>query len=176
MLNKTSGCSCESGEACCGASDPVSESTIVAIDFLYLDLSVCNRCQDTDANLEAALNDVSKLLQAAGRQVVLNKVCIDSEETATSYKFISSPTIRVNGRDIQMQTKESLCESCGDLCGEKVNCRVWEFDGEDYAAPPKAKLVEAILREVFSTETLYRQDIDYSLPENLRKFFRSRKE
>ncbi len=176
MVNKTSECNCASGGSCCGANDAVSDSLIVTIDFLYLDLSVCNRCQNTDANLEAALNDVSEVLKAAGREVVLNKVCINSEETAISYKFISSPTIRVNGRDIQMQTKESLCESCGDLCDEKVDCRVWEFDGEEYTAPPKAKLVEAILREVFSADKPEQQDNDYSLPENLRIFFRSKKQ
>jgi len=71
------------------------------IDFLYLDLSVCTRCQGTDQSLEDALAEVSGLLGAAGAEVIVNKINVTSEELAIQHRFVSSPTIRVNGRDIQ---------------------------------------------------------------------------
>ncbi|MDS1030385.1 DUF2703 domain-containing protein [Bacillota bacterium LX-D] len=33
----------------------------------------------------------------------------------------SSPTIRVNGHDIQFEVKESVCSSCSDLSGVETD-------------------------------------------------------
>lgn len=148
QTNKTSDCSC--GPGCCDAStDMKAENKRIIIDFLYLDLSVCIRCQGTDTNLDEALEEVSKVLEATGVEVILNKINVLSEELARQHKFISSPTIRVNGNDIQIDAKESLCESCGDLCGDEVDCRVWVYQGKEYTIPPKAMIIEAILKEVY---------------------------
>ena len=97
---------------------------------MYLDLSHCTRCQGTESNLEEAIVDVAKVLELTGVEVVVNKIHIDSEEKAIQYQLESSPTIRINGKDIQLETRESKCESCGDLCGEEVDCRVWVFNGK----------------------------------------------
>lgn len=166
-------CSCGSG--CCGpTSSSRSAKKRVEIDFLYLDLSICTRCQGTDQSLDDALSEVGKVLEASGSEVVVNKINVTSEELAMKHRFVSSPTIRVNGRDIQMEVKESLCESCGDLCGDEVDCRAWVYQGEEYTVPPKAMIVEGILREVFGgpTESVSRQD--YILPENLKRYYRSK--
>jgi len=116
----------------------------IIIDSLFLDVSVCTRCQGTDTSLDEALSEVSTVLKATDVEVVVNKINVNTEELAKQYKFVSSPTIRVNGHDIQMEVKESLCESCGDLCGEDVDCRVWVYQGKEYAVPPKAMIVEAM--------------------------------
>jgi uncharacterized cysteine cluster protein YcgN (CxxCxxCC family) len=119
--NNTSNCGC--GAGCCGESENNNTSSVkeqMIIDFLFLDLSVCTRCQGSNDSLEQAIAEVSKVLEATGIEVVVNKINVISEKIATAYKFISSPTIRVNGHDIQMDVKESLCESCGDLCGDEV--------------------------------------------------------
>jgi len=52
-------------------------------------------------------------------------VNITTKELAIQYQFISSPTIRVNGNDIVVELRESVCEDYGDLCGDNVDCRVW---------------------------------------------------
>jgi len=109
----------------------------LVIDFLYLDLSVCTRCQGTDTSLDEALAEVSRVLEATGTEVIVNKINVNTEELAIKHRFLSSPTIRVNGHDIQMEVKESLCESCGDLCGDEVDCRVWVYQGKEYTVPPK---------------------------------------
>lgn len=148
----------------------------IVIDFLYLDLSVCTRCQGTDQSLEDALAEVSGLLGAAGAEVTVNKINVTSEELAIRHRFVSSPTIRVNGRDIQMEVKESLCESCGDLCGEDVDCRVWVYQGNEYTVPPKAMIIEAILKEVYGGHSSSPVEQDYVLPENLKRYYAARDE
>ncbi len=167
MDNETNCCSCNSG--CC---PPKKERKQILIDFLYLDLSVCSRCQGTDESLEEAIVEASKLLQAAGYDIIVNKINITSEELAIEHQFISSPTIRINGRDIAMEVKETVCESCGDLCGDQsVECRVWTYEGEDYNVPPKAFIINAILMAVYADQTVEVKKENYVLPENLRKFF-----
>lgn len=64
----------------------------------------------------------------------------------------------MNGRDIQLEVKESLCDSCGDLCGDTVDCRIWVYQGKDYTIPPKAMIIEAILREVYGGSQELLQD------------------
>ena len=163
-------CSCAPG--CCGSiEDIVVEKRKIVIDFLFLDLSVCTRCQGTDASLDEALAEVSKVLEATGTEVVLNKVNVNTEELAIANKFVSSPTIRVNGYDIQMDVKESLCESCGDLCGDEVDCRVWVYQGKEYTVPPKAMIIEAILKEVYGGHEGHTAAQEYVLPENLKHFY-----
>ena len=149
-----SGGCCSCGSGCCGGEVPKQAGKRkVVIDFLYLDLSVCKWCQGTDKSLEEALNDISNVLQASGIEVVVNKINVTSEELAIKHRFISSPTIRVNGRDIQMEVREKLCDSCGDLCGDSVDCRVWVYNGEEYTIPPKALIIEGILKAVHGVET-----------------------
>ena len=76
-----------------------------------------------------------------------------------------------------MEVKESLCESCGDLCGDEVYCRVWTYKGKEYDIPPKAMIVDAILRHVYGDTNIVLEDKKskeaYQLPENLRRFFDS---
>ena len=77
----------------------------VRIDFLFLDLTACTRCRGTDSSLGAALTAVADVLQAAGVQVEVNKVHVATEDLAREWRFVSSPTIRVNGA-----TSHSSCE------------------------------------------------------------------
>lgn len=164
-------CSC--GPGCCDApKDTETKKRCIVIDFLYLDLSVCTRCQGTDTSLDEALAEVSKVLEATGVEVVVNKINVTTEELAIKHRFVSSPTIRVNGRDIQMEVKESLCESCGDLCGDEVDCRVWVYQGKDYTVPPKAMIIEAILKEIYGGDrgsNIVMQE--YVIPQNLKHFY-----
>ncbi len=174
MKNSTdvSGGCCSCGSDCCGGEAPKQvNNRLVVIDFLFLDLSVCEWCKGTDKSLEEALTDTYNVLRASGIEVVVNKINVISEELAIKHKFISSPTIRVNGKDIQMEVRESLCDSCGDLCGDNVDCRVWVYNGEEYTIPPKALIIEGILKSVYGGETEPNKEIEYALPDNLKKFY-----
>jgi len=165
------GC-CSCGPGCCGGEAlKQTNKKQVVIDLLFLDLSVCEWCKGTDKSLEDALADVSNVLKASGVEVILNKINVTTEELAIKHKFVSSPTIRVNGRDIQMEVRERLCDSCGDLCGDNVDCRVWVYNGEEYTIPPKALIIEGILKAVYGGETRMYEETEYKLPENLKKFY-----
>jgi len=157
------------------ASGTLAEKRRLYIDFLYLDLSVCERCQNTEATLEEAIEEVARVLDTTGVEVTRNKFHITNEEQATALGFLVSPTIRVNGRDIQMNFRESLCDSCGTLCECEggVSCREWEYQGEWYTAPPKGLIIEAVLKEVYGGAGEEREEPQESkeTPDNLKRFF-----
>ena len=167
---------------CCGpqvksppASGTQAEKRRLDIDFLYLDLSACERCKDTESTLEEAIEDVARVLETTGVEVALNKIHVTSEKQAVYLGFLVSPTIRVNGRDIQMNFRESVCESCGTLCGceGEVSCREWEYQGQWYMAPPKGLIIEAVLKEVYGGPGEGRDESQTAeeAPDNLKVFF-----
>lgn len=158
---------CCSSENCC-QPQPVKQ---INIDFLYLDTTVCGRCQDTEKALDEAVSSVAVVLNAAGYEFKVNKVNISTRELAVQYQFVSSPTIRVNGNDIAVELRETVCEDCGELCGDTVDCRVWVYNGVEYTAPPKELIVDAILREVYNAKQGKPERAAYQLPENLETYF-----
>ncbi|WP_406677045.1 DUF2703 domain-containing protein [Moorella sp. ACPs] len=179
---------------CCGVSAPGSPGNTpgqeletspatwdsqrtIDIEFLYLDLDACTRCRGTGRNLEEALNEVAGVLQATGINVNLKKIHVQSEEQALALGFVSSPTIRIDGRDIQLDVRESLCESCGDLCGEDVDCRVWVYQGKEYTEAPKGMIIEAILKHVYGggMEAPAERKAPKELPDNLKRFFAAKR-
>jgi hypothetical protein len=148
---------------------------VLNIEFLYLDLDVCQPCQGSESNLDQALAEVAGVLEKTGVGVNLRKIHIESYEQALSLGFVSSPTIRVNGRDVQLEIKENHCASCSQLSGTETNCRVWEYQGQEYSAAPKALIIEAVLKEVYGgqdkdTVVASAEKTNRSL-ENLKKFF-----
>lgn len=146
----------------------------IEIEFLYIDLTVCTRCIGTDSNLEEALSEVSRILEAAGVEVSVRKTRVESEAQAKALGFFSSPTIRINGKDIALEFRESRCDSCEACACDSgpVNCRVWVFQGREYTEAPKAMIVDAILREVYGGASSEESPIrPQEAPGNLRRFF-----
>lgn len=153
-------------------------ATRVRIDFLFLDLTTCTRCRETDDNLGAALEAVREVLTATGTEVELNKTQVNSTEHARQLHFLSSPTIRVNGRDIALELRENACDSpcCTDGYGEPIACRVWVHEGREYTEPPVGMIVDRILTEVYGGAVVEPESEagPYELPENLERFFTGR--
>lgn len=167
MDDNSKGCSC--GSTCC---TPELEKKKVDIDFLYLDLNTCERCQGAESNLDQAINEVSAVLKSAGYVVSVNKINITSPELATEYEFLSSPTIRINGNDIALDVTETACKDCGDICGDSVDCRSWVYEGVEHPEPPKKMIVNAIMKEVYGGHSdLNKMKSEYVLPQNLKLFF-----
>jgi hypothetical protein len=151
----------------------------VTIDFLYLDLEVCGRCRGTDANLDKALAAVQGVLEAADVDVRVRRTLVDSEQKARELGFMSSPTLRVNGRDIALEFRESRCESEACACagdgGQAIDCRVWVYQGKEYTEAPVPMVINAILSEVYGTAPARSSAAPPTeVPENLLRFFRSR--
>jgi Domain of unknown function (DUF2703) len=148
------------------------------VDFLFLDLTTCTRCRGTEQSLESALELARDLLAASGTEVEVKKIHVESADQARELRFESSPTIRVNGRDVALELRESSCgsEACTDGCGERIACRVWMHGGGEYTEPPVAMILDAITRELYGGAVVEHlaQVEPYELPENLARFFAGR--
>lgn len=119
----------------------------ITVDLLYLDLSQCGRCNGARAALDQAIAATEPALEAMGMSIETNAIHVTSLAQAQAENFIASPTIRVNGRDIQPEAHQSSCAECGDLCAcdGGIDCRVWAWQGERHLAPPVPLIVQAIL-------------------------------
>jgi len=169
--------SCCTNTSCCVPQSTPPQRRSVDIQLLYLDLETCARCQGTEAVLAEALAEVACVLDSAGYDVRLTKTKVETEEQARSWRLVSSPTIRVNSHDIQVDIRESPCGPCSDIGGTAIDCRVWVYQGVEYEVPPKAMIVEAVLREIFAPQQGRSTPVpaEYALPDNLERFFESRK-
>lgn len=145
----------------------------IGIDFMYLDLETCTRCRGTDANLDAALGEVERVLDAAGIAVAVRKTLIASAEQAQALGFVSSPTIRVNGQDIALELRESSCAECGEACGCEgtIDCRVWVWHDREYTVAPVPMIVDAILHQVYAGQERPARASSADVPENVLRFF-----
>lgn len=119
----------------------------VTVDLLYLDLSQCGRCNGARAALDQAVAATAPALEAMGMTLETNAIHVTSLAQAQAEGFIASPTIRINGRDIQPEAHQNSCAECGDLCACEggIDCRVWEWHGESHLSPPVPLIVQAIL-------------------------------
>lgn len=86
----------------------------------------------------------------------IEEILIDSEEGAKRYKFLGSPTIRIDGKDIQEKVGKGQCLPCEELselrkdttafvkkeC--KCGCRKYFYKGKRYPYPTKEMIKEAI--------------------------------
>jgi NAD-dependent dihydropyrimidine dehydrogenase PreA subunit len=143
----------------------------VHVEYLYLDLQTCDRCLGTDKVLDEAMAVLTPALRLAGYAVEYHKVKVETAEVAERQQFWSSPTIRVNGRDVCLSVKENSCGCCSDISGTNVACRVFEYNGEEYEVPPIEMLAKSILQNVFGHIETGCDCGKYELPENLKNFF-----
>ncbi len=107
----------------------------------------------------------------------VNKTHMVDRKTAIAHAFLSSPTIRVNGVDIDPARTEDDCPSCGTLTGDKVavDCRTWHWRGEVYKAAPVGKILEEVLAAHRAPDACCGSDTPaYTLPDNLDGFFTAR--
>lgn len=135
----------------------VKENKKLKIDFLYLDLSTCERCLTTDKVLDEALDELRKELKNV-KELTVNKIKIMSDEEAKKYNFVRSPTIKINGIDIEeilkgkLNITDNYCPDCSGVCGDPcseitgggADCRTFEYKGKIYNSPPKEMIKEAI--------------------------------
>jgi hypothetical protein len=120
---------------------------------------------------------VAGILKAIGVEVKMRKTHVESLEQAIEVGFLSSPTVRINGRDLQLDFTENYCATCSRVSGTETNCRVWLYRGEEYSAPPKAMIIEAVLQEVYGSAQSTPAKIvrPENVLANLTRFFESKK-
>ncbi len=163
----------EEGPSCGCGGGCVPEKTVL-VEYLYLDLNTCDRCIGTDLELVEVLDVLNPALRLAGHEVQYRKIEMSTAELARRYRFLSSPTIRVNGKDIGGPVRENGCSCCGEISGTDVDCRVWEAEGQTYEVPPRELLAEGILRAVFGKAEGGCSCDSYELPGNLEAFYQGK--
>lgn len=159
-------CKIEQQNCTCGSTQP--QNTLL-IEYLFLDLKTCDRCIGTDQVLEEVIKTLTPSLELAGYTIDYRKIEMATSSIAREYRFISSPTIRINGRDICGEVAENACGCCSDISGTDVSCRIFTFEGRCYEVPPKAMLAQAILKGIFAPMGTHTPN--YSMPDNLRAFY-----
>ena len=123
-------------EACCPSSK------ILNVDYLYLDLQRCDRCQSTDQRLEEALELLRPVLHELGYSFNPNKIHMSTKDLALKYRFQSYPTIRINNIDLFETLTENECACCSEISGHATDCRTFEEDGQSVNAPSVKLLTE----------------------------------
>ena len=110
----------------------------------------CPWCVKTKRLLREALKELK--LKAKVKEIL-----IDTKAKAKKYSFVGSPTIRINGKDIQKVVEKSRCLSCEELARltKKTTsfvkeecfmsgCRVYNYKTKQYPYPPKGLIKEAL--------------------------------
>lgn len=165
----------ESEKTCCSCGCESASEKKIVVEYLYLDLQSCDRCIGTDNVLDEVMMTLTPAFQMAGYEVEYKKIKMETTELAEQYRFLSSPTIRVNGQDICQSVAENSCGGCSEISGTDVDCRVFEYNGEAYEVAPKEMLAESILQAVFGQSETGCSCGGYELPENLKTFYKGKK-
>ncbi len=168
------GCGCETDAGDCNCGTAAQKQAV--IEYLYLDLHTCERCMGTEQVLDSVMQVIAPALELAGFAVTYRKIEVANEQTAAQYRFLASPTIRVNGADIGGALQENDCGCCSDISGTDVTCRTFAYDGQTYDVPPKEMLAGAILTAIFAPASDSCTGGAYTLPENLAAFYRGKQQ
>ena len=155
------------------------EIRVLNIELVVIDLTVCARCVPTGDQLDNAVRLLTPVAEAMGIEMKYRAIVVQSEDEAKLHALLSSPTIRINGRDIAQDIRESVCESCGDLTDNDtvVDCREWHYRGKVYSSAPLAMLLEVIMDAMLriDNEPLVTPAPLKELPENLKTYFANKK-
>lgn len=177
-LPTESGCGCSAAQ-----SEVLSDETqktqaikkVLNVDLLVIDLETCKRCVPTGDQLKTAVQLLKPVADALGIELRHHEIVVQSQEEAKKVALLSSPTIRLNGRDIAQDIRESVCESCGDLTTNNtiVDCREWHYHGHAFPYAPLPMLIEAIMGAMLNIDEIP-QIVSApleELPENLQRYF-----
>lgn len=149
------------------------------IELLVIDLESCARCVPTGEQVRNAIELVAPAAEAQGIGLTYREIVVQTAEEAKARALLSSPTIRINGRDIDQDIRESECESCGDLTDNdvSVDCREWHYRGQVYSAAPLPLLVEKLMDAMLRLDEMppVTPEPLAELPENLVRYFANKK-
>lgn len=178
VLAPEGGCGCGTADTSEGdtAAEPAAKK-VLEVELLVIDLTTCARCVPTGDQLQQAVRLLEPVAEALGIELRHRQIVVQTPQEAKAHAFLSSPTIRINGRDIEQDIRESLCESCGDLTENNalVDCREWHYRGKVYSAAPLPLLVEAIMAAMLNVEEPVVPAPIEALPENLQRYFDNKK-
>ena len=88
-------------------------------------------------NVEVASDCARRAVETTGVLAEVKRVRIENHADAVRRHFLGSPTIRVDGQDVDVWARDRMDFG--------LHCRVYEIDGKLAGAPP-AEWIEAALR------------------------------
>lgn len=97
------------------------------IELLYF-----KNCPNTDPALEL-LRDV---LRQEGVDAPIHSIAVETLDEAEGHRFPGSPTIRIDGKDVEGEVRQSY----------GLGCRLYIVDGNTHYWPPRQWIEEAIRR------------------------------
>lgn len=152
---------------------------VLNVDLLVINLDSCKRCVPTGDQLETAVQLLKPVADALGITLRHHEIVVQTPAEAKVNALLSSPTIRLNGRDIAQDIHESVCESCGDLTNNNtsVDCREWHHRGKVFPYAPLPLLMEAIMSALLNIDEMplvVPAPLE-GLPENLQRYFDNKK-
>ena len=100
---------------------------LMMIELLYFD--GCPSAAATEALLR-------RVLAEEGRTAPLTKRAVETTAQAAATRFLGSPTVRVNGRDIE--------PARADEPGGAMSCRIYQTESGSSGIPPAALLRAAV--------------------------------
>ena len=106
-------------------------TTVPRVELLYFD--GCPNHHNAEELLREVLADENV-------QAPVIRVQVETPEDAVSQRFLGSPTIRLNGEDI---------DSAGDDGQYSLRCRVYRINGKLSGVPDK-EMIRSALRRVFT--------------------------
>ena len=90
---------------------------------------------DDCPNWRSTLNDLKSILNAQGLEEAVSLIRVPDNESAQVLRFPGSPTVRINGRDIEADAPES---------GFNLECRIYWSEGRASGTPSNELLTHAI--------------------------------
>jgi hypothetical protein len=87
-------------------------------------------------NVDSAVDRARAAIEAAGVAATVVLVRVGSEEEARRLRFVGSPTVRVDGNDVDPTA--AVCDDCG------VQCRLYRVEGRFEGAPPAEWILAAL--------------------------------
>ncbi|MCW1296747.1 MAG: DUF2703 domain-containing protein [Candidatus Parvarchaeota archaeon] len=121
------------------------------IELLYI--LDCPFCLKTKELIRECLKELSV-------KADIKEILVDSDKKAEKYNFTGSPTIRINGKDIQEEVSKGRCLPCEELSKHSkgttkfvrqecsFGCRIYFYKGKQYPYPPKEMIKEAIKKNL----------------------------
>ena len=103
---------------------------------------------------------VRESLDELGVKANLEEILIDTDGKARKHKFLGSPTVRVNGKDVQKEVSKGRFLPCEELAKRTKGttefdkqkcscvCRIYFYRGKQYPYPPKGLIKEAVKKLV----------------------------
>ncbi|MGZ4849106.1 MAG: DF family (seleno)protein [Halobacteriota archaeon] len=94
---------------------------MITVDILY---------HEDCTHYPTAIRYVKEVLAEEGIEATINEINVTKIEPAQELDFVGSPTIRVNGEDIESEVEQQRGHGHG-------SCRMYHYGGKVYVTPHK---------------------------------------